>query len=1214
MELTERQQEIVAYRGGDLLVAASAGSGKTETLAQRVLGLICDTSHPIGVERMLIVTFTRAAAAELRGRISVMLRRAAAQTGDRRLASRLRRQETLLDAAEIGTIDAWCARLARDHYAEAGIDPAFRVLNGEQAGLLRAETLDQLFERIYTSNDDFAKTARTWIRRQARPGDEFLRDALLDLHEFRGQLLDPHAWSRDWAAFYSQDESTLQREHRRAVALELCDEFSFQAEQINQILRNEGEGDLATAMTNYAIELRALRDALETGAEPRELVERLTRCDAFRPPRGSAERDAIKRFDERWRVRRLIDRWSTERLESIERHAALVAGQALTLINLEREFADLLESRKRAMSSYEFHDVLRIALNLLGSPQDAAGPFAPTPLALQLRQRYDAVIVDEFQDTSPLQVELLRLVSRSDASGGNRFFVGDVKQSIYGFRHAAPRLFVEIAQRLQARQPASVKPLSDNFRSHRDLLAPLNEIFARLFDARIGGTSYGDDERLIARRIEPPNPTLDDPARVEIHALDDPERGEDGEGDAREPSLQKIDREARIIAERVRDLLARGAQIPQREENGVTLRPIALSDIVVLLRSAVQNAPRLAAALRKAGLNAAAVGRESVLVSPEVVDLCGVLSLLANRQQDLALAAYLRGPLVELTERELLEIRRATAKGGFFRATRAALRGKVSNALIEKLSRAFEQLDRWVSAARRDDLAAVVRRILNDTQLEAFAAAQPGGAHRVAMLGAFQQMASEYAARVGGGVGSFCSYLEALRAQEVAPDASAPPSSDAVRVMTIHASKGLQYPVVFLALSGADFQRRVRGRSLYLSETLGIGLRRDDYDARCEILNPAALAIDARDFQASLDEEMRLLYVAATRAQDLFIVTGHARPKTLDATLARPSAGALTLMERLTASSTLEWFLSAAWSAGVVADAPGKRGGVAFRRYGQNLESEPSEAPSPHATVVASIAEAGARNDAFGAADTTWVDTALRVLQCEPDLRESRMPASLSVSRAKQLAAPAAKTAWNDVKLQRSAIARAKKADGVRLGSAWHRFLALADMRRIDSESAIRDQIGNLVTKGQMTQAEAEVIVPADIAWFGNSDAGRLLARHAITVLREQPIVWAIPQNTAPNRTNADNTAPATLLRGTIDCLFDTEAGLVIYDYKTDRRRRDWEERVALYQAQIGWYAGAMGEIMGRPIHRAALIFIRERQIVDVRARLDIAQFAQLPT
>lgn len=1206
MNLTDRQREIVNDRRGDLLVAASAGSGKTETLAQRVLALVRDPDAPVNIDRLLIVTFTRAAAAELRGRIAGLLRRAAAEASDRAHASQLRRQELLLDVAEIGTIDAWCARLAREHYADAGIDPAFRVLNQEQAELLRSEVLDELFEWIFTAKDALAVSARDWISRQAQPDDDFLRQMVARLSRFLGQLRNPDRWRKLRYAALAQDDAALRQAESRAVSVDIQAELLFQTQQIERLLQEDGRPDFTAAIQRYAEELRDLSAGLKGGEAPAAIIERLAASRALKPPRNSNERDALEQLDRRWRRRRLTERWSTEKIASIALHAREVANHIECLLRLEVEFEARLEQRKRNQSTYEFQDVLRIALSLLSSTDDRSGPSHPSDLALRLRERYAAVIVDEFQDTSPLQVELIELVSRSDAAHavGNRFLVGDVKQSIYGFRHAAPQLFAALAERSRAQRPDSVKPLADNFRSHRDLLAPLNAVFSRLFEPGLGGAAYGEDECLLARRTEPQNPTLDRNARVEVYSLDDPQRGAEEELNPLAPSLRKIEREARVIAQQVQRLLAAGVQIAEQRDGAVGLRPARLADFVVLLRSAVQNAPRLAAALRREGLNASAVGRDALLDSPEVIDLIGALSLLGNRQQDLALAAYLRGPLVELSERELLETRRAAPRGGFFQAAQTVIRGPAAIAgagareLKTKLERAFKQLDAWCSVARRADLAAVVRRILQDTQLDALAAAQPGGPYRVAMLEAFQQLAAEYAARIGGSVGEFCTYLEALRAQEVAPDAMVAPAAEAIRVMTIHAAKGLQFPIVFLALAGAAFDRRVgRGRIL-LSESLGVGLREPDYAARSELTNAAALSIDAQDRRRELDEEVRLLYVAATRAQELFVMTGHAPSRELDE-LERSAGGvAPTLMEKLTARSALEWFIVAARSGPQSASAA--TGQIAYRRVAAD-ETEPAMIAGG---VVSGTAGAPAEphdpHNPASAADEEWVRTSLRLIEQEIDQHEARRPATISVSRAKQVAKPST-LAWAAATLKRPSIGRGTPVDGTGLGSAWHRFLAMVNLRKIDTADDVQEQLRTLVAQRRLTLTEAALISPEDITWFGQTPEGQLLSRHAAFADREQPFVWALP-NPPPARRQSRPRSAQALLRGTIDCVFSTEQGLVVYDYKTDRRRSDWDERIERYQAQVGWYAAAISALRNQPIVRASLIFLRERVILPAPA------------
>ncbi|MFQ5806805.1 MAG: UvrD-helicase domain-containing protein, partial [Phycisphaerae bacterium] len=994
MNLTKSQQAAVEQRGGNLLVAASAGSGKTEVLARRCVSLIADPQCPCRVDQLLVVTFTRAAAAELRARLGQMLRQQAAETRHPRLRDHLRRQEVLLDTADIGTIDAWCARIVREHFAatETGVDPAFTILGEQQAVLLRAEAVAELFEWVYTANDRLAGAARDWILRNARPSDDFLRGLALELNSYREHLVNPEQWFARQLELHSRDGREVHADAERVLAAALAAECQFQQDQLDEVIAAVASAAQREQFRTYRETLASWRGRVGDGAQVGPVVAELATFRFPRKPSGLGDRDAALREEikVRWFEARLKKRWNSDRVEDVLAHAGSTAELIVTLLRLAERYRTILDAMKRERATYEFGDVLRMALDLLGTP--AAGQHRePTPVARLLQRRYEHILVDEYQDTSPVQVELLRLVTRSEPGRSNRFMVGDVKQSIYGFREAEPRLFTDLIDAFShGCEEGQVLPLCDNFRSHSDLVGGLNRLFASLFDPALGGTRYADEERLRARRDEIANPTLDAAPRIELQLVfENTEGGEEAdETSEREEGvpLERIEREARIAAARIHVLLAENVQIPERDSAGtVRLRPLRLADIVILLRSAKGNAPLLAAALRQAGIPGVASGRESILDSMEVQDVRCALALLANRQQDVPLAAYLRGPMVGLSAAQLLEIRRAASGPGFYEAVEAYRVSGGDPALVAKLAAAMEQLDHWAGAARRQELPVLLRQILRDTGLVHFAQALPGGEHRVAMLRALEALAAEFATRGRHAVAEFVQYLDALAEGDVPPAVTAVTGEDVVRIMTIHAAKGLEFPVVFLLGTGAAFSRRPRRGNLVCDEQRGVGIEFFDYPARAELVNAAFLISRHAVDQRELEEELRLLYVSATRARERLVIVGHTPEKTWSDLHGRyaGSDGPPPLISRLSARSMLEWVMM-----GVAAshlDVPCNNARPLVR-----VKTHVSDALAPVEKAVRDTAPPDAPE--LTGADRLWIERGRAWVEAAPDTSVAQLP------------------------------------------------------------------------------------------------------------------------------------------------------------------------------------------------------------------------------
>lgn len=1192
MTPTKQQHDAIETDGKSLLVSASAGSGKTEVMARRCIRLLARATPPVRVDQLLVVTFTRAAAAELRARIGRMLREEAAQArGPAR--DHLRLQAALLDTAEIGTFDSWCGRLVRDNFHLADIDPAYALLSPEQAGLLRESVLDDLLEQLYTGVLPLAGPMQEWVRRAKRPSDAFLRDAIRATSRHFEHLLDPGRWIARQRAAAALDDAAAAAAARRTLTGAIRAECRFQLDELPGVIARMASASGRAVVDEYRETLAAIDRTLEgaTGTpDAADLDGALRRLDGSLGLRGrkvaEPDKSTIQELKKRWLEKR-FDPWRADAVAEVLATVGEARRWTSLLVELTVRYRESLAGEKARRAAYEFGDIQRAALRLLGRP-GAGGDFEPSDLALALRERYEHILVDEFQDTSPVQAELVRLIARSEPGRGNRFLVGDLKQSIYGFREAEPRLFAELAAKIRDGScEGDVLHLADNFRAHKGVLDPLNEWFARLFDLRLGGTRYDQDARLVVKRIEIANPTLDAAARVEVHVID-AQSGGGGEdragsagGDGSETTegdlpLERIEREALVAAERLRALMDANTQVPERGPDGrPRLRPFRWSDAVILLRAASRNAALLAMALRHEGIPAAALGRESMLDCTEVGDVRTILALLSCRRQDLALAAYLRSPLVGLGEQELFDIRAAAEHGDFFARVTAYLQSRPDKPLRGQLSAALANIDRWRAASRTMALPELLSMILREGGFYSFAEALPGGEHRVAMLRAVERYARDFAAAGRHDPAEFADHLDDLESSGPAPGGSSAPDGDIVRIMSIHAAKGLEFPVVLLLNSGAEFSRRPRGDAVLLDATLGVGLKFFDYPDRRDVVSAAypvlRQAADARD----LEEEMRLLYVAATRARERLIVVGHAKTAVYEAFRERFGNGEPpSLLDRLTAHSMLEWVLLAAAST--------KAAGTTVETHGDSRrprEAEPA-------------AWAGHSEPALDERGAAWIAGAERLLLSEPDLRLARTAGALSVSEAKK--AVAEPSSWRGGPPEPLASPRfaqeAAETDGRLLGTAVHRFLQLCDVRGLDSEHAITAQLDALRLSGALPGEEAGLIPVADLAWLGGTAVWRAMIAAAELLERELPFVASIPTPCGRD---------FMLLRGTIDCVVDSPQGLALVDYKTDRCRTadDYAGRVSMYARQIQLYAYALSMIRARPVAGATLVFLRHRTI-----------------
>jgi ATP-dependent helicase/nuclease subunit A len=1205
MNLTPGQRAAVEHRGSNLLVAASAGSGKTEALARRCVDLVRDPHRPCGVEQLLVVTFTRAAAAELRARIGRMLREAAARESDDGRRERLRREAVLVDVAEISTIDGWCNRLVREHALELSVDPAFSVLGEEDSKILRRDALDELMEWIYRSDDAVAAAGRDWIARNSSPSDGYLRAHVAALSRFREHLVNPQAWFERQRVRCAAPAEVLRADEARQIAEAVRGECEFQLQQLRSAPAGRSAA-LAEFVARYADSLASWARRLR---EPEALPEVLTEIAAarFRKPSmlPDADADLLEEIRDGWFSKRLKKPWNATDVAGQVECAPETARLVSTLLALEDRYRQKLERAKRVRAAYEFGDVLRMALDLLGRP-GAGERREPGAVALALRRRYEHVLVDEYQDTSPVQVELLRLVARQPPEASNCFLVGDVKQSIYGFREAEPRLFSALVDELRSGGAGGrVAYLSDNFRSRPALVDAFNGLFSRLFTREFGGTPFDAREQLVATR--PPAGVSEPP--IDVWILTDDQAGQEESDDAGnhdgEMPLERIEDEARLLADQIARLLDDRTPIAEKSPHGSEReRPIRLSDIVVLLRAAEGNAGLVAHVLRQHDIPAVTGGRDSLLDALEVLDVRNVLTLLVNRRDDVALAAYLRGPMARLSERELLAIRRCSPARCFADAAQVAADCLMDERSRAKLAGALQQLRRWSNRALETELPALVRQICAETALATFALGLPGGEHRVAALHAFQTLARDFSSSGGRGLAEFVAYLDDLEQEDVAPAAPIASADDAVRIMTIHAAKGLEFPVVFVLNAGAKFRCKQGTPGLLCDERFGIGLEFLDYRARKRLTSaPREIIRDDRRTR-EMEEELRLLYVAATRARERLFIVGHGRSDDLER--ARRSVGNSRTPPRIlrqNAGCFLDW-VNLAVAAGALdqAASPTAPPLVRVRTVATYRAAGPTAPPQ----VTPDSAGAGARDSGPGPTGSDagsagrWLERARFLLSTQLDTRLAGIPAAVSVSTLKQFAYRAdeadeshahraARTALSSPRF----AAASDDSDGLAVGSAVHRFLQHADLSALATRAGIRDEIERLCAAARLTRREAARVPIDAVFWFGGTAEGRLLADPPGPVRRELPFVYALPLSPE---------SEFAVLRGVIDCLIDAPDGLIILDYKTDRLRAgaELDERIRAYSIQMQAYAHAAAAILDKAVCRRVLVFLAARRVVEV--------------
>jgi len=910
------QQQTAIQGKGNLLVVAGAGTGKTRTLVGRCLRLIVE--ERVSLENILMVTFTEAAAAEMRGRLRDELRRLqSSQPDDEHLAQQL----ALLDTARISTLHSFCLQLTREHFHELGLDPQFSVLDEQQTRPIQREALDELLEVHYSGTDAGSRVVQELIRAIGRGSDYRIRQLILKLHAYAQSLPDPQRWLDEQRQRFEQTEPVEWRTLLPEAIAEWRDEWKAEMEAF---------ADQAPAVELCFDALEAL-SAKPTLAEAAEVLRTVLQANADDAnwPRGTKGRvrDPLKEFfsGAEFLASLLPDDQGNDPLaqdwEWSRKHM-------VALLQLTREFAEDFTVRKRELGGVDFADLEQCALRLLREP----GRGALTTTALGWRERLDHIFVDEYQDINAAQDAILTALGREGA--GNRFMVGDVKQSIYRFRLANPKIFQRYSQAWAAKRGGrNAISLTENFRSRAALLDFVNPLFAALMRAEIGGVDYEPLQfGAIAKRTA--LVTKDgDPPCVESHliarAKEQPETDEVEDEAVAAPDLLAVEREARLIAGRLRELKEQGQQIWDDKQRA--FRPVEWRDMAVLMRSPKGGAEAFAMEFSKAGVPLTAA-RDGFFASLEVSDLLNLLKLLDNPLQDVPLLAVLRSPLVGMSLDELAEVRASIPAKPFWTAmarwreemsrmascvkpgsdrveTLDATRNTqhASSETFSKVDLFFRQFERWRGIVRQTSLSQCLETALTETHYEAFLLAGERGVERAANVRQLLDLTRQFDPYQRQGLYRFLRFAEAQEDEDLDLQPPSPPSENAVKLLSIHRSKGLEFPIVVLAGLGTKFNEQDLYGPVLLHETLGLCPKitppgaDQSYPGLTHWLARRAERCELRG------EELRLFYVALTRARDALFLVGTTHQTADMARWECATAAPVSTNEVADARSHLDW-------------------------------------------------------------------------------------------------------------------------------------------------------------------------------------------------------------------------------------------------------------------------------------------------------------------
>ena len=1148
---TAAQANAVSARGSAVLVSAGAGSGKTRVLTERLMGYLTDSENPVDLDRFLVITFTRAAAGELRSRITEELSAAlAADPGNRRL----RRQSALCRRAQIGTIHSFCASLLREYSHLLGLSPDFAILDEERAAAMQAAALEKVLDESYEKKEDYPGFLLLADTVGAGRDDRRLAELVLNLYE----KMQCHARPEQWAAGQvRQLQKPASDAGQTPWGVEIlqwasgqADYWSAEMERMLTLMRGEEKifKAYAPSMSETADALRELSRCLALGWDRARacLPIPFTRLGGLRNSPDAelsetvkARRDACKKA-----MAALSDALYADS-ETLLREMAQTAPAMSALLDLTLRFDRQFAADKRRASVVDYADLEHMTARLL-TKEDAS----PTELAELISQRYTEIMVDEYQDVSQVQDVIFRAVSRE---GSNLFLVGDVKQSIYRFRLADPTIFTEKYLRYaDAEKAAPGEPrrilLQENFRSRPEVLDAANSVFLRCMSRQLGDLDYDENAMLRA------GASYEDAGAVpQLLLLELPKAADD------EETPEKAVLEAELAAGEIRRLVDSGATVTDR----FGTRPISYGDIAILLRAVSSAGGVYRRVLAQHGIPVATGQGGGYFSSVEISTAMSMLAVLDNPHQDIPLIAVLRSPVFGFDADELSEIRAADRNGDFYTALLAAAEsgGKAAD-FVQRLTGLRE-------LAADLPVEELIWRLLGELDLLAMCSAMTDGEQRRANLMALAELSHRFESGGYRGLHRFVLWLRRMaeRGQEPAVGG---PGAEAVQILSVHKSKGLEFPVVFLCDTARRFNRQDSRDTVLVHPELGLGPKLTDLKKRVEYPTLARHAIRLRLEREMLSEEMRLLYVAMTRAKERLYMT--AAMKNPEQTVEKLRRGLPLAPQTLaSASSPAEWLISAA-----LAD-----GEEHLRLRLCTAEQAGGEQTAAELPAVEADEEAAKE-----------LERNLRFSYPWPEAEE--LPSKLTATELKGRAEPDedAKSllprAHSEFRLPDFAR-KNRPLTGAQRGTATHLVLQYMDFAATGSRAEIEKEIERLRARRVLSDAEAEAVDAAAIERLFRSELGQRML-HAPEREREFKFSLLCDAGELLGRAAGEE----ILLQGVVDCCLLEEDGLVIIDYKTDSVRTEAEiaARSRWYEGQLQAYAAALSRIFARPVKECLLYFL----------------------
>lgn len=1230
VQWTKEQQEVIRLRDRNILVSAAAGSGKTAVLVERILSKITDKEHPVDIDRLLIMTFTRAAAGEMKERISAAIEKALCEDPDN---EHLQRQTTLLHTAQITTIDGFCAYIIRNYFHLIGLDPGYRTADEGELKLLRGDVVKALLEEYYAKKDEkFQKFVECFATGKS---DENLGNLIQKLYEMAMSNPFPQEWLSGCMDDYRIDslEELRETEWMRMLWDAVKDELQEAKLLVQEARRICSEPDgpylYDEALSSDLLLIRSLQELAEkrdyNGTAEilmKPSFARLSTKKAADVDEQKKQRVKDLRDEEKEILKELGQRYFQSAEKELLEVIRYIRGPIEMLVELTARFKKQFGEAKREKNILDFTDMEHFALDILMHKE--GDTITPSAAAWELSARYDEVMVDEYQDSNLVQEMITNLVAGWADKRKNIFMVGDVKQSIYRFRLARPELFMEKYHRYSLEDSEEQRiDLHKNFRSRGTVLSSVNYLFRQIMGEDLGGITYEDENALYTGASFPERADGKEP-ETEVLLIE-----KDGEELEQQGNQTVQELEALAIAQRIQKLV--GIEEVLDKDSG-TYRKAGYGDIVILLRTSAGWAEPFSQVLASKGIPVYTASRTGYFAAQEVVTLLNYLRICDNPMQDIPLTGVLHSAIGGCNTQELAIIRSKCPDGMLyesllaFRDRKTDDRDEEELVLREKISHFIELLEEMRDLAVYTPVHELIQYILRKTGYGDYVRAIPGGAQRGANLHMLVEKAMEYEKTSYRGLFNFVRYIEKLQKYEVdfGEVNLADAGNGAVQIMTIHKSKGLEFPIVFAAGMGKQFNFQDINSRFLIHPDMGFGVDVILPEKRL-ILSTVHKQIIRRQLKReSLGEELRVLYVALTRAKEKLIITGTiAKLADVLQAVSWQMGRRETLLPIGTRGEARNY-----WSFILPALARHEAMLPLFREYGiadrqiQVCEMEHAEFKVQKITAAELV-----QGEILGQTDSQMQEKLLkewdsrkiydeeiheilteRFAFCYPFEYLKDLPVKVSVSELK-------KRSWRGEEEKEESLfyepdiqeiiptfvsGEKEEYRGAARGTAYHRLMECLDYTHAEDVHQIQKQIRMLIDSRKMSPEEAQCIRIADILAFVDSKLGQRMktAAEQNALYREQPFVIAQKMNQIEAAWNGEETV---LVQGIIDAYFIEDDEIVLVDYKTDKVSPGGEQDlIDLYHIQLEDYAAALERMLQKKVKETYIYSFTLRKMIPL--------------